>query len=454
MADLIARLREELPANAVIDDPDLTAGYQRDEASFCPAGIPAVVVRPETTAQVQHILRTASGLGVAVVAQGARTGISGAANAIDGCIILSLTRMNRVVRVDPANRVAVTQPGVTNAELSRAVAGRGLFYPPDPASWEMSTIGGNIATNAGGLCCVKYGVTSEYVLGLEVVLPSGEVLRTGRRTAKGVAGYDLTKLLVGSEGTLGVVTEAALRLLPTPPPSLTMAALFATTVAAGEAVAAITAGRHNPSLLEIMDRATLRAINDLRDMGLPEDAAAMLLAQSDAEDPAAAVAEMGKVCRDVGAVEVVEASDQAESDMLLQARRMVHPAVERLGTSMVDDVCVPRSRLAELIDGVAAIAGEEDVRVLVAGHAGDGNMHPIIVFDGDDQEETARAQRAFGRIMRLGLDLGGTITGEHGVGVLKRDWLAREAGPLGVRLQREIKAVFDPAGILNPGKVL
>lgn len=453
MGDVIATLTEGLPDRAVVTDPQVIDGYRRDEASFCPAGTPAVLVRAESTEQVRHTLRTASDAGVPVVPQGARTGISGAANAIDGCILLSLERMNRIVEIDPVNRIAVVEPGVLNAQISRAVGEHGLFYPPDPASWEISTIGGNVATNAGGLCCVKYGVTSEYVLGLEVVLASGEVLRTGRRTAKGVAGYDLTRLFVGSEGTLGVVTQATLKLVPAPPPSLTMAALFDTTVAAGRAVAAIVAGRHNPSLLEIMDRATLKAINSYRDMGLPENAAAMLLAQSDAEDAAAVVAAMGKLCREEGAIDVVEAGDQAESELLLQARRMVHPAVERLGTSMVDDVCVPRSRLADLIDGVAEIADSYDLRILVAGHAGDGNCHPIIVFDHTDEAETRRAEEAFGRIMRLGLDLGGTITGEHGVGVLKREWLHREIGPLGIRLHDGIKALFDPAGILNPGKV-
>lgn len=453
MAELTEALREGLPERAVVTDPQVTEGYRRDEASFCPAGVPAAVVRAESTEQVQHVLRTATAFRAPVVPQGTRTGISGAANAIDGCIVLSLERMNRILEIDPANRIAVVEPGVLNAELSRAVAEHGLFYPPDPASWEISTIGGNIATNAGGLCCVKYGVTSEYVLGLQVVLASGHVLRTGRRTAKGVAGYDLTKLLVGSEGTLGVVTQAVLKLTPAPPPSLTMVALFPTTAAAGGAVSSIVAGRHNPSLLEIMDRATLRAVNSYREMGLPEDAAAMLLAQSDAEDPAAAIAEMGKVCREEGAMEVVEASDQTESEMLLQARRMVHPALERLGPNMVDDVCVPRSRLVDLIDGVAEIADAYDLRILVAGHAGDGNCHPIIFFDADDEAETARAHQAFGRIMQLGLDLGGTITGEHGVGVLKRDWLRREVGPAGVRLHEGIKALFDPDGILNPGKV-
>lgn len=453
MGELVAMLRDELPDRAVVTDPQVIDGYRRDEASFCPAGVPAVLVRAESTDQVRHVLRTASDAGVAVVPQGARTGISGAANALDGCVVLSLERMNRIHEIDAVNRIAVVEPGVLNADLSRAVAAEGLFYPPDPASWEISTIGGNVATNAGGLCCVKYGVTSEYVLGLDVVLASGEVLRTGRRTAKGVAGYDVTRLFVGSEGTLGVVTQVALRLTPAPPPSLTMAALFPTTVAAGRAVASIVAGRHNPSLLEIMDRATLRAINTYRDMGLPEDAAAMLLAQSDAEDAAAVVAAMSEVCRHETAIEVVGASDQAESEMLLQARRLVHPAVERLGSNMVDDVCVPRSRLADLIDGVAEIASTHDLRILVAGHAGDGNCHPIIVFDAEDEAETRLAHQAFGRIMQLGLDLGGTITGEHGVGVLKRDWLRREVGPVGVRLHEGIKALFDPAGILNPGKV-
>ncbi|MGP4112893.1 FAD-binding oxidoreductase [Streptomyces sp. 4N509B] len=452
---LVARLREGLPAEAVLTDPDVTASYAHDMASFCPAGSPAVVVLPRTTEQVQHVLRTASELRVPVVPQGARTGLSGAANAVDGCVVISLVRMDRVLEIDPVNRVAVVEPGVVNAALSKAVAAHGLSYPPDPSSWEQCTIGGNIGTGSGGLCCVKYGVTAEYVLGLEVVLADGRLLRTGRRTAKGVAGYDLTRLFVGSEGTLGVVVGAVLALRPAPPRQLVLAAEFGSTAAAGEAVAAIMAAGHTPSLLELMDATTIAAVNRLTRMGLPESTRALLLAGFDTPDPAEDLAAVAELCRAAGASEVVPADDEAESEQLLAARRSALSALEAVtGTTMIDDVCVPRSRLAELLDGVAAIADRHALTIGVVAHAGDGNTHPTVCFDAGDPEETRRARVSFDEIMALGLELGGTITGEHGVGVLKRDWLARELGPDVLELQRGIRRVFDPLGILNPGKVL
>lgn len=454
MGDLIDRLRAGLPDEAILVDPDVTASYANDMASFCPSGAPAVVVLPRTVEQVQHVMRTATALRAPVVPQGARTGLSGAANATDGCIVLSLTRMDRVLEIDPVDRVAVVEPGVVNAALSRAVAERGLYYPPDPSSWEQCTIGGNIGTGSGGLCCVKYGVTAEYVLGLEVVLADGRLLRTGRRTAKGVAGYDLTRLFVGSEGSLGIVVRAVLALKPAPPAQLALVAEFPSAEAACAAVCDIMAGGHVPSLLELMDGTTVRAVNTMTNMGLPESTEALLLAAFDTPDPAADLAAVGALCTAAGATQVVPAEDAAESEMLLQARRMALPALERVSTAtMIDDVCVPRGRLAAMLDGVAAIARKHDLTIGVCAHAGDGNTHPVVCFDAADPEESGRARESFDEIMALGLELGGTITGEHGVGVLKREWLARELGPVGLEMQRGIKDVFDPLGILNPGKV-
>jgi glycolate oxidase len=452
---VLTELTDRLPSDAVLTDPASTEAYRYDMASFSPAGRPLVVVRPTVTEQVQQVMRIASAHGVPVVPQGARSGLSGAANAVDGCIVLSLTRMDRIVDIDPVDQVAVVEPGVLNAVLSRAVLEHGLFYPPDPSSWELSTIGGNLATNAGGLCCVKYGVTADFVRGLEVVTAGGELLRTGRRTAKGVAGYDLTKLIVGSEGTLGVITQATLGLRPAPEAALTMAAAFGSAADALSAVTRIMAAGLQPSLCEFLDGTTVRAIQDYRDMGLPAGVHALLLTQSDRGPRAGEdVAAMGRICTELGALDVAVASDATESAMLMEARRMVHPATEKLGSSLVDDVAVPRSRLVELLAGVQAIAEEHDVLVTCPGHVGDGNMHPTVVFDRGDPAAVERAQRAFDAIMHLGLALGGTITGEHGVGLLKRDWLATELGELSTRLHREIKSVFDPAGILNPGKVL
>ncbi|WP_326598679.1 FAD-binding oxidoreductase [Streptomyces sp. NBC_01803] len=454
MSTLVARLHEGLPVQAVLTDPDVTASYAHDMAGFCPAGAPAAVVLPRTAEQVRHVMRTASELRVPVVPQGARTGLSGAANAVDGCVVLSLVRMNRIIEIDPVNRIAVVEPGVVNADLSKAVAAHGLAYPPDPSSWEQCTIGGNIGTGSGGLCCVKYGVTAEYVLGLDVVLADGRLLSTGRRTAKGVAGYDLTRLFVGSEGTLGVVVRAVLALRPAPPPSLALAAEFPSTAAAGDAVCRIMAAGHTPSLLELMDATTVKAVNTMTRMGLPESTRALLLAAFDTADPAADLAAVAAVCRAAGATGVVPADDAAESELLLAARRAALPALEGVkGTTMIDDVCVPRDRLADLLEGVARIAERHGLTIGVCAHAGDGNTHPTVCFDASDADESRRARESFDEIMALGLELGGTITGEHGVGLLKREWLARELGPVGLELQRSLRRVFDPLGILNPGKV-
>ena len=263
-------LRAGLPDDAVVVDPDQLASYRHDMARFAEAGTPAVLVLPRSTAEVAHVLRTATAHRVPVVPRGAGSGLAGAANAVDGCIVLATTRMDRILEIDPVNRLVVTQPGVVNAALAAAVAEQGLFYPPDPSSREFCSIGGNLSTNAGGLCCVKYGVTTEYVLGLEVVLADGSVLRTGRRTVKGVAGYDLTRLIVGSEGTLAVITEATLALRPAAAAPVTMVATFDTTAAAGEAVAGIIRAGLVPSLLELMDRTSIKAVNDFRRLGLDE----------------------------------------------------------------------------------------------------------------------------------------------------------------------------------------
>ncbi|GAB3817521.1 FAD-binding oxidoreductase [Kribbella italica] len=452
MDELVDRLSSVV--GSVVVDSDVLEAHRQDAATFCTAGVPLVLVRPSSTAEVQEVVRAAGEYGVPIVTQGARTGLSGAANAIDGCILLSTARMNQVLEVSVEDQVAVVQPGVINADLSRAVLEQGLFYPPDPSSWEMSTVGGNIATNAGGLCCVKYGVTGDFVRGLEVVLASGEVIRTGRRTVKGVAGYDLTHVIVGSEGTLGIVTEATLALRPAPEAALTAAATFLSIEEGVAAAAAVMGSGLRPSLLEFIDGITARAIQDYRDMGLPANVGSLLLAQSDRGPRAAEdVAAIAEICTAHGAVDVAVASDAEESAMLLEARRLVHFANEKLGTSLIDDVAVPRSQLVALLHGIDAISKQYGVLIACPGHIGDGNMHPTVIFDQADEAAQARALEAFGAVMDLGLSLGGTITGEHGVGKLKRQWLAEELGPVGLQLQRDVKAAFDPRGLLNPDKL-
>ncbi len=403
-------------------------------------------------------MRWAARHDIAVVAQGARTGLAGGANAIDGCLVVSMVNMNRIVEVDRSNRIAVVQPGVVNAALNRAVAQEGLRYPPDPGSWETSTIGGNVATNAGGMCCVKYGVTTEYVLGLEVVLADGRVLRTGRRTPKGVAGYDLTRLFVGSEGTLGIITEITVALRPAAADPLTLVAVFPNTASAGDAVNRIFTAGLAPALLELLDQVHLQAIEAYQPMGLNTQAKALLLAAADRAEELDRIAQQ---CHEAGASEVWQATDATEAAELLQARRRAHPAMERLalvthehGGLIIDDIAVPRTRLAELLDEIELIAVKHGVTVGVVGHAGDGNLHPNIVVDRADPASVAAGHRVFDEIMERGLALGGTCTGEHGVGLLKRDWLATELGEVGVDVQRAIKTALDPANLLNPGKVL
>jgi len=452
---VVEALEAGLPSGAVRTDRDILASYSVDRTMYSPVGAAMALVHVSSTAEVQHVLRVANEHVVPVVPQGARSGLSGAANASDGCILLNLERMNKVLEVDAPNRLVVTQPGIFNADLSRQVADQGLFYPPDPSSWEFCSIGGNVATNSGGLCCVKYGVTTDYVLGLEVVLADGHVLRTGRRTVKGVAGYDLTKLFVGSEGTLGVITEITLMLRPETHKPLTVAAVFDSAQLAAAGVSDVVTSGVVPSLLEFMDKVSVHAVNDAFNMGIAPEAAALVLAQSDlgGERAAEEIATLAKILEAAGAIEVAIADDPAEGELLLAARREVLTAMEKLGTTMIDDVCVPRTKLADLVERVEQVSEKSGLVIGVVGHAGDGNFHPTVVFDGQNPDEVKRAQAAFDEIMVISLELGGTITGEHGVGTLKLALLEKELGELSLDVHRRIKKSLDPKGILNPGKV-
>jgi len=454
---LVQRLRDELGKDAVLTDADVTDSYARDMMPLAPVGKPLAVVLPVDTAGVQAVVKACAEAEVPIVPRGAGSGLSGAANAIDGCVVLVLTKLNEIVEVDAGNRLAVVQPGVVNLDFRNAVEKHGLFYPPDPSSYDWCTIGGNLSTNAGGLCCVKYGVTTDSVLGLEVVLADGSLLKTGRRTVKGVAGYDLAKLFVGSEGTLGVITQATVALKPLPQAPATFVAGFSTTEAAGEAVARVVREGLVPSLLEIMDATSIKASETYlkTDLGAGSDCRALLLAQSDAGGEAARreLAALEQICTDCGADLAYATEDLEEGKMLLHARRVVLTALEMYGVWLTDDVCVPRTRIAELIHGCELVSEKVGLKIAVVGHAGDGNMHPTIVYAPDSEDEFARAKQAFDEILEIGLALGGTVTGEHGIGKIKRDWLVREIGPVGLRVHRQIKQALDPGNLFNPGSM-
>lgn len=412
------------------------------------------VVRARDVADVVAVLEHAEATGTPVVPQGARTSRVGGARATDGCIVLNVEALDAIETVDPLEGIAVVGPGVVNADLKAAAAEAGLFYGPDPASTATCTIGGNVATNAGGLCCLKYGVTADWVTALDVVLPGGEVMRTGHRTFKGVAGYDLTGLVVGSEGTLGVVTRVVTRLVPAPDPALTALATFGSLDAALQGVVALRLDRHRPSLLEIMDAASIAAVEAFGDFGFPAGCEAVLLVQSDRPGHAAEdVARYGELLTAAGAVDVAVADDRQEAELLLQGRRVLSTAVEAMGARIAEDVCVPVGRLADYVRGAAEVSGRFAVRIPVSGHAGDGNLHPSIVYPYGDDEARGRAWEAFDELMRLGLSLGGTVAGEHGIGSVKRRWLVKEVGPREVARQQAVKAVFDPSGIMNPEAV-
>ncbi|GAA0913642.1 FAD-binding oxidoreductase [Nonomuraea longicatena] len=435
-------------------DSDVIDSYARDR-TFVEPGKPLGAVLATSREDVETTLRWATENRVPVVPRGAGTGLAGGATAGDGSIVLSLAKMTAIRELSPADEIAVVEPGVITADLDRAAREHGLMYAPDPSSYEISTIGGNLATNAGGLRCVKYGVTRDSVLGLEVVLADGRVVNTGRRTLKGVTGYDLTGLLVGSEGTLGVITEATVRLRRAPQrPPATFAAEFGSLREAGAAVSAIVAAGCQPSLMELLDRATLEAIDDMRNIGLEAETMAMLIGQSDASDGEAAVARMEELCTANGATFVAVSSSPQETEQLIGVRRMAYEAKERLGACLVEDVCVPRSALADMIGAIEAAAVRHGVRICTVAHAGDGNLHPVFVFEHGTVEPPPEVWAATDEVFTHALSLGGTLTGEHGVGVLKRRWLDMEAGPVVRDLHHSIKAAFDPLGILNPGKAI
>ncbi|MGC0252541.1 FAD-binding oxidoreductase [Pseudactinotalea sp. Z1748] len=450
--DALTELRRVLPESIVQTDPEVLQAHRRDRALDPAAGTAIAVVLAESTEHVQAAVRWAGKHRVPIVPRGLGSGLSGGASALDGGLVISTMRM-RAVRIDPGTATAVVQPGVINADLKDAAAEHGLWYPPDPASFTFCSIGGNIATNAGGLCCVKYGVTGDYVLGLEVVLADGCAIRVGGPRIKDVAGLDLVGLFVGSEGTLGIITEATLRLLPQPPRARIVVGWFDDSGAAAAAVHA-AARSIRPSMLEYMDQLAINCVEDELGLGLDRSAAALVIAGTDDQHPdGPEVTALLTALTEHGATDAHEAvAEMAET--FVHARRIAIPAVERLGHLLLEDVGVALPRLGELIEGVQQIARDRDVPIAFIAHAGDGNTHPLVVVDPTDPAQRARAETAYGEIMDLAIDLGGTITGEHGVGRLKQPWLAAQIGADVLEVSARIKAALDPEQILNPGVIL
>lgn len=451
----IQELTDSLPDGTVIVDADVAAAYSRDRTDVLAAGAPLAVVSARSTDDVARAMAWAHAHDVPVVTRGAGTGLSGGATATPGCLVLSLAKMNRILSIEPDDFVARVEAGVINGDLDRAAKPHGLMYAPDPSSMDISTIGGNIATNAGGLRCVKYGVTRNSVRSLTVVLADGRVLRTGHDTVKGVSGLDMVGLFCGSEGTLGVITEATVALVPRPAGDpVTLLAPFPTADAALGAVSAAMRLGADPELMEFMDRRTLQSIDDWKGTDFASSGG-MVLSQVTGPDAAARAELIAEAFRAGGADDVAVSANPAEGEQLIAIRRLAYPAKERLGHALTEDVCVPRSRLAHMMRFIDRLAAEKDLTICTVAHAGDGNLHPVFIYDGATPADVPGVVwESAGEIFREALRVGGTLTGEHGVGTLKRRFLAEELGDVGVDVQRAIKAALDPKGLLNPSKAL
>lgn len=452
--EIIQALQKIVGTQHLLTDLEDRLCYAYDAANLL--YLPEAVIFPSSTAEIAAILQVANRYRFPVIPRGAGTGTTGGALPIQGGLVLVTTRLNRILEIDPNNFLAVVEPGVITGRLQAEVAKHGLYYPPDPSSANFCTIGGNVAENAGGLAAVKYGVTRDYVLGLTVVLPTGAIITTGTRTAKGVVGYDLTRLLVGSEGTLGIITEIILRLVPQPAARRTVLAGFQDLQAATTAVALIRRARLDPSALEFMDQASLSCIRNLLPFTLPPELQAVLLLEVDGHphDVAERAQAMAEFCRQQGAGLVLVAETAAEREQLWQARKLISPASFNLKPhKLSEDVVVPLTAIPELVAQVQELSREINLPILCFGHAGDGNIHLNIMYDQTVAAEREAATGAVGRIFALVRRLQGSLSGEHGIGITKAPYLHLELSPEVIELSRRIKKVFDPHNILNPGKV-
>jgi glycolate oxidase len=455
MSTIIDALSSAVGTENVLTQPEDLVPYSFDGTAALTQR-PGAVVFPRTTEQVAQCVRAARSARIPIVTRGSGTGLSGGSVPVPGCLVVCLTRMDAILDVDPRNLTLRAQPGAITQRIDEAAAAHGLFYPPDPGSQRISTIGGNVAENSGGLRGLKYGVTRDYVMALEVVLASGEVARLGTACVKDVAGYSLKDLFVGSEGTLGIVTEVLLKLVPRPPARRTLLALYDSIEDAAETVSAIVAARIIPCTLEFLDRMTAACVEDYAHVGLPTDCEAVLLMETDGHPAAVAdeAARMDAIARAHRAREVRAARDEAEGLQLASARRNAFAALaRRRPTTILEDVTVPRSELAAMVSYIAETASEFKLQIGTFGHMGDGNLHPTFLTDERDRDEMDRVHQAFDRIFSRALELGGTITGEHGVGLAKKAWLRRQLGDASFALMKQVKRALDPEGLLNPGKI-
>ena len=444
----LAALSKLLGTDAtLISDPDITASYSRDQAPFASAAAPFAVLLARSASEISIALKYANENSIPVVTRGAGSGLSGGANSTAGSLVISLEKMNQIIEIDTANQIARVQAGVINLDLDTAAKEFGLAYLPDPASRDWSSLGGNAATNAGGMCCVKYGVTGAHVRAMQVVLASGEIIELGKATKKSVTTYDLLHLFIGSEGTLGIITELTLNLEIRPSAPSTLIATFPSVSKAAAAAASLL--QYRPSMLEIVDQTTLKAVEAWHPLGF-EVAGSVLIMQLD-ENHSLCEAAL-TTCKQFDLIDGVYSDDPADAADLIRVRKLAYPALERMGATLLDDVALPITKIAEFVERVEKLSTEVNLTIGIFGHAGDGNMHPTIVHDHGDLAAAQRAQKAFGQIVEIAQSLGGTASGEHGIGSIKPGFVTKEISNTVIELQRAVKKVFDPNLILNPGK--
>lgn len=452
--EIVERLKSIFPVERLFFDlaDRLSCAYDASFGEY----LPEAVAQPQGKEEIGRALSLANEKGMPIYPRGAATSLSGGPLPVKGGLVLDLSQMRAKLEIDRENMLAIVSPGVITGDIHREAEAVGLYYPPDPSSSQVSTIGGNLLENSSGPRGLKYGTTKEYVIGLEAIAPTGEVFRTGGRTVKNVTGYDLTRLIVGSEGTLAIVTEATLRLIPKPLARKTLFASFDKLVDSGHAITRILAAGILPAAMEMMDNACIRAVEAYQSCGLPLEAEAVVIIEVDGHPRAVEeeIEQCARHCREAGAGEVKIAVDQKERDRIWRSRKMISPAITRMGpTKISEDATVPRSRIPEMMERLMAIRDKYRLNLVVFGHAGDGNLHPNIITDKRNEEEMRRAEEAVGEIFQAAIDLGGTLSGEHGIGLMKAPYMERELGEVGLGMMRKIKEAWDPKNILNPGKI-